>query len=216
MPSYLQGQLRDQLRFIKVFSDGNLYYGFNTKDFSDNAGVSDADTSILGHLQVGSVPASAIRVFGANSPKPPRMKKVINANPTVAQIESISTFVAPDSVAAAEQQGWKIVKRPLNVSFSYGERSVTALAELSNGGLYAFPQNRATHDAVASELGLINKTELSSAERKKAFTGTSRPRPAEVRKKGTNSGRLKSFCSTSSVNTALDGEWELLKDEFKY
>ena len=111
MPSYTRGQLRENLRFVKVH-DGPLYYGFKTKDFAGLPGVSASDVSALGWLAPDAVPAGSVGVLRANSPKPQRVKKILVRYPNANQQGSMSTFCAYTAFATAQAAGWNLVGGP--------------------------------------------------------------------------------------------------------
>ena len=146
MPGYTRGQLRDKLTFVAI-TPNVLYYGFSTKDFASIAGLalSQSDMNSLGHLEAAAVPNIGIRIIAANSPKPPRMKKVINARPGPNQQGDASTYCAADAIRTAESAGWKFVKPGRSVTITNSNRTWTMGADLSNGGLYLFPMYLVGH-----------------------------------------------------------------------
>jgi hypothetical protein len=220
MPSYLRGQDRDLLRFVKVYSQGELYYGFNTKDFASLSGygLSQQEIDVLGHLALDNVPNSGILIFRANAPKPARVKKVINRNPTAEQIGNASTFIAAGQLRAASNEGWKLAVDGRGISLASNDRTVTAVADLSDSqGLYANGMNKNDFDNFGNVLGLESKATLTTeAERRRIFAGTSRPQPPVVSKipQG-GQGRFQSICSASALSDALNdtNRFELKKAE---
>ena len=221
MPSYLRGQERDLLRFVKVHTNSELYYGFNTKDFASltGYGLSQAEIDVLGHLALDTVPDSGILIFRANSPKPQRVKKVINRNPTAEQIGNASTFIAAGQLRAASAEGWKLSTDGRRVSLASNSRTVTAVADLENSqGLYAMPMNRNDFDTYSADLGLDSKATITTqAERERIFTGTSRPYPNIVGK-SLDRGDFRAMCSASALTQALSdaGGFSLLKAEVQF
>lgn len=217
MPSYTRGKKRDQLRFVAI-TDNVLYYGFNTKDFAGEAGlgITQADMNALGHLEAAAVPGVGIRIIAANSPKPPRMKKVVNENPGPNQQGDASTFCAPGSVRTAETAGWKFVKPGRSVTITNKPRTWTMGAELSNGGVYLFPMNPQDAEAYGDLLGLKRPTQINSTDRQKAFSGTSRPRPARMKLDLPGGGSVNAFCSTLNVDNAITAGWQLTVPEIEY
>jgi len=219
MPEYLIGVKKDILTFVKV-NDAPLYYGFSTKDFANLPNVSAADTAALGHLLVSNVPANSFKVIGAQSPKPPRMRKTINDNPSATEQASISTFCAFDKIAAAQAEGWKLASRGRGVKFTNNTRTVTVAAKLSNGMYYAIPLNKNSATKYAGTLGLQLPEAMTTAERKKTVTGSSLPKPAvmAIETTGTNGqkGTFSTICSFDSVDNATSAGWEQLEPEVLY
>ncbi len=217
MPGYLRGQLRDNLIFVAV-SPNILYYGFSTKDFPGQAGLglSQGDMDALGHLTPAAVPNTGIRIIAANSPKPPRMKKVVNARPGRNQQGTASSFCATNSVKTAEENGWKFAKPGRAVTITNNDRTVTVGASLTNGGLYLFPMNGGDAEAYADLLGLQLPAQISTTERSRAFTGTSRPKPAKVKLQLPDGSDFSSFCSSANVDNALNNNFQLVKPEIEY
>lgn len=216
MPSYTRGKSRDKLTFVRMGAASTLYYGFRTKDLAAVGGVSAADLTACGHQLVSEMAASNILILGANSPKPPRVRKRVAANPTNAQQGSVSTFCAPASLGTAAAAGFFLSKGGRGVKITPTGRSVTAAAEVSaTGGFYCFPMNSADFAEVSADLGLIIPN--SAAERAKCYTGTTSPRPAIVKKQiagaaGAAGSTISTFCSYDKIDTAIVAGWEVIKE----
>lgn len=183
MSSYTRGKFRDVLTYVLLFSTPvNIYYNWSAKDIAALAGVSKGDlTSALGHLY--TVANSSIVIVGASSPKPPKVRKIINRNPTASQQGSVSTFCATGSLNTALSAGWKLGGRGRITSIQNNARTVTALAGISNGAVYASPMNAADYNSYKTELALIDPTTINTAnERNLIVRGASRPRAAHATK----------------------------------
>lgn len=89
-------------------------------------------------------------------------------------------------------------------------------ASLADGGLYLFPMNPVDADAYADILGLQRPTQISSQERRRAFSGTSRPRPAKMKLRLPNGETVNAFCSSGSIDNAISNNWEISKPEVRY
>ena len=221
MPSYLRGQERDLIRFVKVYTNSELYYGFNTKDFASltGYGLNEEDITPLGHLALDAVPDAGILIFRANAPKPQRVKKVINKNPTAEQIGNASTFIAAGQLRAASAQGWKLAADGRGISLTSNGRNTTAVADLDNSeGLYAMSMNANDFDTFKDDLGLDNKATITTqADRLRIFKGTSRPYPNIVGKR-LDRGDFSAMCSASALSEALSDAkgFSLLKAEVKF
>ena len=217
MPEYTRGQLRDVLTFIEM-EGGVLFYGFTTKNFAgtDGLNLSQGDMLTLGHLDPGSVPATGIRIIAANSPKPPRVKKVINARPTANQQGNASTFCAPGKIRDAETAGWKFAKSGRNVTISNNNRTWTMGVNLAGGGMYLFPMNRIDAENHADDLGLQRPTQISRTERQRAFSGATRPRPAKMKLVLGGGSSISAFCSDASIDNALTAGWQITKPAINY
>lgn len=215
MPAYTRGQLRNRIRFVAI--NDKLLYGWKTKDLAAITGISENDLATqLGHLDATAAAAvvGGVMVTGANSPKPGRVTKKFPAAPT-SQAASVGTFLAYDKMAAANAAGWSLTKRARGVSLTAnvaGKRSVSAVAELSNGLLYVFPLNKDDFDLVAADLGLQSATQISAAEAKLLVSGArSKPGVAAIEDA---TGALSTFFSTDSRETALAAGFSILSDEY--
>lgn len=219
MPSYLIGVKKDQVVFVAV-NDANLYYGFSTKTFDDIPGVTAAEMISLGHLPPTSVPGGAYKVIGAKSPKPPRVRRIINDDPSATQQGSISTFCAYNKIGDAQAIGWKLAKIGRGVKFTNNDRTVTASAKLSNGMFYSFPLNKAEATKYASILGLQLPESMTVAERKRAVTGATLPRAGRMILPTTGTsgkkGGFSTFVSFDAVDNASSAGWEEDSQEALY
>ncbi len=197
---------------------GRLYYGFSTQDFASTAGLglTVADMATLGHLDASNVPADGIRIFAANSPKPPRVKKVVNRRPTASQHGDTSTYCSPGQLRQAEAEGWKFAKSGRAVTITNSNRTWTMGVELDGGGIYLFPMNPIDADAYADVLGLQRPAQISATERQRAFSGSSRPRPAKVKLEIAGQSTINAFCATGSIDNALSNQWQLVKPAVEY
>ena len=230
MPNYLRGVNRGVLTFVAL-NDSNMFYGFNARDITEIPGITEDDLNALGHqnaifqdaLDIIYALPNKLAIFGANSPKPARYKKVINKRPTAEQIGSISTFISQGLTfaGAASALGWKFASPAKGVSLAGNARNVTAIAQLSEqsaGGFYGFSMNTNDFELYEDELGLFSKRELTELERNRTFTGASRPKPPQVRKELANGQTITTFASSGdALTTALvEFGWELLRDEIRY
>jgi hypothetical protein len=216
MPEYTRGTLRDVLTFVPVNSI--LHYGWKTVDLAARTGISGADIKTqLGHMTAAEAIAvtTAILVTGANSPKPAR---VVKRDPTapISQPSSTSTYVAYNKLAAAATGGWSLSKPARGVRLTAnvdGKRSVTAIAELSNGALYAFPLNRVDFDRVSTVLGLQSAAQITTeTERKSLITG-SRTKPGRCSIED-NGGIFATFYSTAAEAAAIAAGYNIEKPEY--
>jgi hypothetical protein len=216
MPEYTRGTLRDVLTFVPV--NAILHYGWKTVDLAARTQISAADIKAqLGHMTAAEAAAvaNAILVTGANSPKPAR---VVKRDPTapISQPSSTSTYVAYNKLAAAATGGWGLSKPARGVRLTAnvdGKRSVTAIAELSNGGLYAFPLNRVDFDRVATTLGLQSAAQITTTtERNSLFTGT-RTKPGRVSIED-NGGVFSTYYSTDAEAAAIAAGYNVEQPEY--
>lgn len=216
MPAYSRGQLRDVLTFVPL--NAVFYYGWKTIDLAARTGISSADlTTQLGHVDAATATgvAGSILVTGANSPKPAR---VVKKDPTapVSAPGSTSTYIAFDKASAATTAGWTLstpargVKLTANVD---GKRSITAIAELSNGALYAFPLNKADFTLYSAALGLQDASTVGTVnERNRLVTGSkTRPGKASIE---AGTGLFSTYYSSANIDTALAAGFNLETEEF--
>ncbi|MFQ4134760.1 hypothetical protein PGN35_000400 [Nodosilinea sp. PGN35] len=216
MSEFTRGQFRDNATFVLL--NPIFCYGWKTVDLAARIGVSAADLKTeLGHMTPLEADAIANRVMvtGANSPKPGRVVKRDRTAP-ISQPSSTSTFLAYDKLSAATTAGWTLAKQARRVSLSPpvdGIRSMTAIAELSNGVLYAWPLNRADYDQFGASLGLQSALQINTTlERRKLVTGSrTKPGKAVIRNSG---GEFSSFYSTDAEDTAIAAGFSIIKGEF--
>lgn len=214
MPEYTRGQARNQLTFVPL--NARLHYGWKTVDLAARTGVSAADIKTqLGHLTPteASAIANRIMITGANSPKPARVVKRDLTAP-ISQPASTSTFIAFNKLATANAAGWSLasdargVRLVANVD---GKRSITAIAELTNGLLYAFSLNRVDFDRVSTALGLQSAGQITATERQILVSG-SRSKPGQAATEDSG-GVFATFFSTASEDTAIAAGYNIIKRE---
>lgn len=198
MSAITRGEKREKLTFVKVGSvTSNVYYGWDAKDLASETNVGAADLAALGHVAIETLTSADLYFLRAQSPKPGRAKKVINAAPGVANKATVSTFYGAGSVKNLLQAGWKVEKRPRGVSLSNNTRYITAIAELSNGTLYCFPMNRADFDTYAEPLGLKAPASITTdAERLRLVQSSGFPRPGKAGIQLPSGASFSSFFST--------------------
>lgn len=220
MPSYLRGAAnrRDKMTFVQM-NASNLFFGWNAKDLAANPAVGNGDLIALGHTTAANVAAisGALAIIGANSPRPARMKKVINPGTTSPSVqESVSTFVAYDQVSDALIAGWKPAGSGKTLpTIRQSARTVTAGVAIDFGGgavgYYLFPMNAAdTQLTQVASLGLkFAGVDLTDAEIRKGFTGSSQPRPFKATLELEGGSTLSCFCSYDKVADASAAGWSV-------
>lgn len=216
MPEYTRGSLRDQLTFVPL--NAIFHYGWKTVDLAARTGISAADIKTqLGHMTAAEAEAVASRIMvtGANSPKPAR---VVKRDPTapISQPQSTSTYCAFNKLAAAGTAGWSLSKPARGVRLTAnvdGKRSVTAIAELSNGVLYAFPLNRVDFDLYSPTLGLQSAAQITTAAERNALVTGSRTKPGRCSIEA-GGGVFATYFSTASETAAIAAGFNIEKPEF--
>lgn len=214
MPSYTRGRNRDVLTYVNVSSEASLpvFYGFNTINLTAVPNVSQTDLTALGHLEASGVPESGLIIVRANSPKPARVRKIINRRPSVAQQGSVNTFCDPNKLNDAYAQEWQLAKPATVAKVTENARTITGLAVLSNSLVYAFPMNAADWALYASELGLQQPSTVNTErELSLIFSGCRTPRPGQAAKALENGSTITKPFSTG-VNVRNAG-WEILSRE---
>ncbi|WOD37371.1 hypothetical protein [Nodosilinea sp. E11] len=215
MPEYTRGELRDVLTFVAI--NPILHYGFKTVDLAARTGISGADIKTqLGHMTAveAAAVANRIMVTGANSPKPAR---VVKRDPTapISQPASTSTFMAYNKLAAAAAGGWSLSKPGRGVRLTAnvdGKRSVTAIAELSNGALYAFPLNRVDFDRVSTVLGLQAANQINTTIERQSLVTGSRTKPGRASIED-NGGVFATYYSTDAEAAAIAAGYNIERPE---
>lgn len=216
MPTYLQGDKRNVLTFVKVLD--NLYYGWNAKDLASNPGVGAGDLTALGHITAAAMAAiaSPIAVIGANRPKPGRATKTINVNPDAATQGKVSTYIGKGSENTALAAGWKLTGYLEVVNLRNSARTTTVGVQLTGGGIYCFPINTVAATNYAALLGLQIPSALTAVERSKMFSGATRPRPPRVSLKAANGSTFSSFCDPTKLDDLLDAGWSQTDPEILF
>lgn len=205
MPAYTRGVERNVLTFVKV--NPLFMYGWRAPDIASKLGITAAElVTELGHMTVAqaSQVGGAVLVTGANSPKPMRVVKRDKTAP-VTQAASTSTFISFDKTVAATNAGWVISNYGRGVGLvpeAAGNRSLTAVIELSNGALYCHSMNLADFTQVKEALGLETAASITtSTERQKLVVG-SRTKPGRC-EKALGAGNFSGFYAPGSEETAI-------------
>lgn len=215
MPGYVRGTKRDLLRFVLL--NPVFCYGWKTIDLSAIPGVSQSEITALGHMDATAANAVAnrIMVLGANSPKPGRVTQKF-PNPVTTQRASVSTYVAYNARAAAVAAGWTLSGFQKGVRLaapSPNRRSISAVAELSDGTRYVFPLNAEDFAIVSGPLGLQNSTQITTDnERNRLVTGTSSTRPGKAAIEHSE-GVMSTYYSTDNKDEAAAAGYTILSDE---
>jgi hypothetical protein len=214
MSSYTRGKKREVVIFVAV--NEIMRFGWKPKDLSSITGISATDLADLGHTRQEALTGTGlILVVGCQKPKPPRVTRKI-ATASVTQQQSVSTFCAYDKLATAVGKNWNLSKNRSSVTLrapSSNRRSVTAIASLSDNSLYCFPMNQADFDSYAAELGLENATTISSSERNRLVSGSSKPRPGRASKQLADGSFFSSFFSTSLSQQVSSAGYDILEEE---
>lgn len=194
---------------VFVYANERILWGYKTKDLASLSGISTADlTDQLGHIKQEAAQdlVGAILVIGANAPKPPRVTKRLTGTTTGQR--SVSTYCSVRTLSKALQNGWTMSKagRGVTVRAASGNRpSQTAIAELSDGTLYAFPMNSADFKAYGAGLGLRDAATITSdAERARLVSGSRLPRPGRAGLELSDGSNFSSFYS-SNTNLGTGG-----------
>ncbi|MDB9375753.1 hypothetical protein [Nodularia sphaerocarpa] len=213
MPSYTRGQNRRDFYYVEI--NPYAYFVFKPKNLAAITGVTADDILALGHTPPESVFLGRFRIFGANSPKPPRVTKKIRVE-SVAQQKSVSTFCGYNAIASAAARGWKLTAGRQSVrlnALSEFRRSLTAIATLTDGYLYCFPMNKEDFTLFGTQLGLrLGATFTSDLDKAKMVTGSSSPYPAKVSKL-LGQATFTTFCSTDRLASAIAEGFNVVSEE---
>lgn len=215
MPAYTRGVKNDQLRFVTPAKNSLLRYGFKTKDFGavQGAGSQQAIESQLGHLKITAASSgNTILIFRANSPKPPRVRKILDRSNDPKKQGSISTFCSADKLAAAQTSAggnWALADTGRNVGGG-GGKSQLAVVPTANGALYAFPLNKNDYSNYSSLIGV--KTTLTDTDRRNMFAGASSPKPAVMSVfDSTRQGYFSTFVADDKQDALLKAGWQIVE-----
>lgn len=200
MPPTTRGVKRDRLTY--VFVNYSIMYGFKTQDISRLPGIAESELSVnLGHLAADllNIFGESIRIFGANSPKPPRVKKKLQGT-----IKSVSTFCGYDYLEEAAEALWFPTSYGLTPRLT-GPNSprskITAFVQIQRTynetqiaeGFYGFQMNKQDFITYSQDLKLFSSQELTESEREKIFFGASAPKPGKASKTIIANGRKAVF-----------------------
>lgn len=215
MPAYTRGVTRELLVCVRCFSaTANTYFGFKTKDFAEISGVSNDDITPLGYQTPDLLPNGSLLFIRANAPKPPRARKVINKNPSVAQQGSISSYFSLGYEPAILAAGWNITKGATPVTLKANARFTTAIAKVSNGAYYAWSMNTADFAAYQADLGLLSIADITTAaERAKLVRGSALPRPAKAVRNFDDAKSFSTFVSFDKIDNLGSTDLSLFSGE---
>lgn len=212
MPAYSRGKLRETLTYIVLYnSPANIYYAFKTKDLAALANITQGDlTTQLGHIY--TVANNSLVVIRATSPKPPRVTKVINRNPDATQQRSVSSFCATANLNIAQQNGWNVTELGARTGLRNDNRTVTAVAQLSNELYYCAPMNAADWATYNQQLGLIDPTSLTTnVELNKLVAASSRPKAGKAFKTLGQNGKITAIYSHDAP--LAENNWVIISPE---
>ena len=215
MPGYSRGVQRDQLVAVNVLDPAkNVFYAFKTKDFAALPNVGTSDIAALGQIDLTALPNGSLFFLRAQSPKPPRARKVITKNPTATQQGSISTYYGYGREQQVLGQGWDLSTAAKAVNLRVSNRSITAIAKVSNGAYYAFPMNRQDFSTYGQILGLLSPTQITSdTERSRLVSGSSRPKPGKAAKDLGNGATFSSFFSFDAIDQIAGENFSIISSE---
>lgn len=133
MPTNVYGSR--EKRFVLPFTGSTIKYGFATN-------IDSTDGTEAGQEVVTST--SGIVIFGADSPKPARGKKLATATLP----HAVTTFISPDKVTTPSS-GWITIARPKIKGIGGGTLS-KAVYVLFNGYKYAWYMAKRLYDKIGT------------------------------------------------------------------
>ena len=215
MPSYSRGKTRDNLVAVNVYEEArNIFYAFKTKDLASLNGVATSDIQALGHRLIDTLPDGSLFFLRAQTPKPPRARKVINKNPNVGEQGSVSTFYGYGRERQVLAAKWDLSTPAKAVNLRSKSRYLTAIAKISNGALYAFPMNKRDFDNYGGILGLLSPNQITTdTEQSKLVTGSSRPKPGKASKDLGGGASFSSFYSFDAVSQIRGENFSIISSE---
>lgn len=177
-----RGKPRNIIRAVRC--TGAVFHGFKTKDLSGITGISEGDLTALGQVELGALASGEVAVFGAQTPKGARFRKVLNRVPQAGVQGSVTTFGngnVPSAIATAAGAGWGLVRGVRLTTIRSTAKSISVGVPLSNGLIYVQPvpiQDQGN----ATALGWILPANFGSADKAKAVRGANNMKPAKVTK----------------------------------
>ncbi|WP_416671548.1 hypothetical protein [Egbenema bharatensis] len=156
---------------VKPSQRTNFGYGFYTS-------LDNAEQQVLGHAPITGALSEGV-VWGANSPKPGRMRRVRDTG------RSTSSFVSHDARANAIANGWRIVK-PARASTGRGGAFTKAVyVRLSVGSVviqYAWRMPLTTYNAIGGERTVLGVRDVTATEDPFDLVFGSTPKPPRAQK----------------------------------
>lgn len=200
-----RGKPRTIIRAVRC--TGAIFHAFKTKDLSAITGVSEGDLTALGQVQLSSLASGEIAVFGAQSPKGARFRKVLNRVPQAGVQGSVTSYGngnVPSAIATAAAAGWGLVSGVRLTTVRSTQKSISVGVPLSNGLIYVQPVP--VQDAGnATALGWKLPSTFGSADKAKAIRGANNMRPAKVTKIDPETGvSITLPCAFNKLDTAAE------------
>ncbi len=134
---------------VKVSSRATFLYGFATS-------LDTGDQTALGHTAIGT--GSGV-VFGANSPKPARVRKLRDSG------RSVSSYISSTVRNQGIPTGWKLVKRAKARASRGGRLSKAVYVSLDVGSIsikYAWNIPNTVYDAIGADRTALGITDAST------------------------------------------------------
>lgn len=185
---------------VKPSSRSNFRYGFYTA-------VDANEQTALGHTVVTGGLASGV-VFGANSPKPARMRK------TLASGRSSTSFVDAANRTTSAQSGWKLVKKAKarGVAASAFAKPVYVRLAVGSGNTavtiqYAWMMPNTTYDAIGAARQGLGIRDVSASEDRFDLVFGSTPKPPRAIQATTG---ISAFCDPDAT---LPSGWSIAGGE---
>lgn len=187
---------------VQVSTRSTFFYGFLTNLDTD-------ERAALGHKDFNA--ANAVTdgiIFGANSPKPARMKKVRASG------RSANSFVDATKIATAKTAGWKLLKRPKARSARPSALSKPVYVEIPIGAIsvkYAWRMPTDLYTAITAptlaSLGI--KDAATETDNFDLVWGVNNPKPPRAYKLNSDPS-LSTFCNPDAT---IPAGWALLGGE---
>lgn len=185
---------------VKPASRSNFRYGFYTT-------TDGAEQTALGQVVVVGGLASGV-VFGANSPKPARMRKLRDSG------RSANSYVDSANRTTAAQAGWKLTKkaRARGVRASALSKPVYIKLKVGTGQTavtiqYAWMMPTETYTAISADMAALGIKDVSATEDRFDLVFGSSPKPPRAFKKATG---LSTFCDPDAT---IPAGWSLTGGE---
>lgn len=186
MPTQIYGART--LVFVTPFDGATVKYGFLTN-------VDSAAQTALGHTAVtGAYPTGL--VIGANSPKPPRAKKI-----TATGIES--SFVDTTKITTAKAAGWKISAGKVRTGASSAKSKTVKVTFESNELAWKMPNY--LYSKISGDLAGLGILDAASTDLDLVF-GVRYPKLPRVAKiDATTGNRYTTFCDPEALDNLPEG-----------
>lgn len=171
---------------VEVSTRSTFLYGFATS-------LDATDRTALGHTAIGNGDGV---VFGANSPKPARVRKLRDTG------RSVSSYISANIRNTGIPTGWKLTKRAKARVSRGGRLSKAVYVEISVGTTnvkYAWNMPNSLYTALGADRGTLGINDASNETDPYDLVWGCTPKPPRAYKVGTDGSVLSTFADPDAT-----------------